>query len=71
MPEDVASAIEQMCIRIQTIESSRELSNRGERSSLGTESQPIQDAIDRVLFRCFGLTDDDGSYIENRLKEML
>jgi len=35
------------------------------------ESQPIQDAIDAVLFRCYGLSEDDAGYVEARLKEML
>ena len=38
---------------------------------LARESQPIQDAIDAVLFRCYGLSDDDAQYIEKRLREML
>jgi len=41
------------------------------RSSLSPESQPIQDAIDAVLFKCYGLSDDDAEYIKERLKEML
>ena len=32
---------------------------------------PIQDAIDAVLFRCYGLTEDDGRYIARRLGEMV
>jgi len=42
-----------------------------ESSHLDPESQPIQDAIDAVLFRCYGLPDDDAQYIEQRLTEML
>ena len=68
---DVVEAISEMSRRIQKIEARRVLKNRSERSSLAPESQPIQDAIDKVLFRCYGLSDDDAQYIENRLKEML
>lgn len=35
------------------------------------ESQPIQDTIDAVLFRCYGLLDDDAACIRQRLGEML
>ena len=71
LPEEVALAIERMSSRVRSIESSRTLRSRGERSHLASESQPIQDAIDRVLFRCYGLSDDDAQYIETRLTEML
>ncbi|MEI9476158.1 MAG: hypothetical protein WCO26_06250 [Deltaproteobacteria bacterium] len=45
--------------------------NRSERSHLAPESQSIQDAIDAVLFKCYGLSDDDARYISKRLEEML
>jgi hypothetical protein len=45
--------------------------SRSERSRLAPESQPIQDAIDAVLFRCYGLSEDDARYVEARLTEML
>jgi hypothetical protein len=60
-----------MSRRIQGIEAKRVLKNRSERSRLAPESQPIQDAIDGVLFRCYGLTEDEGRYITRRLGEML
>ena len=71
LPEEVALAIEQMSSRVRSIESSRTLRSRAERSHLAPESQPIQDTIDRVLFRCYGLSDDDAQYIGKRLTEML
>ena len=71
MPKDVGDAIAEMCRRIQETEARRVLKNRSERSRLAPESQPIQDAIDKVLFRCYGLSDDDVQYIDNRLKKML
>jgi hypothetical protein len=45
--------------------------NLSERSNLSPESQPIQDAIDAVLFKCYGLSDEDAEYVKRRLKEML
>jgi len=60
-----------MSRKIQEIEARRILKNRSERSHLAPESQPIQDAIDAVLFRCYGLTEDEGRYITRRLREML
>ena len=71
LPAGVASAIEHMARNVRQVESSRKMNSRAERSHLAPESQPIQDAIDRVLFRCFGLSDEDGQYIEKRLTEML
>lgn len=56
---------------IQKIEAKRLLKSRSERSRLSPESQPIQDAIDAVLYRCYGLSNDDAKYIHERLKEML
>ena len=67
----VAEALIMMCRRIHTIETNRTLQHRSERSSLAPESQPIQDTIDRVLFRCYGLSDEEARYVEQRLEEML
>ena len=67
----VAESLAKMSMHIQKIESERVLSARSERSRLAPESQPIQDAIDRVLFHCYGLSEDDAQYIEKRLTEML
>ncbi len=71
LPGPVAAALAKMCRQIQRIEASRTLKNRSERSHLAPESQPIQDVIDRVLFRCYGLSNDDARYVEERLREML
>jgi type I restriction-modification system DNA methylase subunit len=71
LPSSVANTIAEMSHRIQKIEEKRLLKNRSERSRLAPESQPIQDAIDGVLFRCYGLSDDEARYIGSRLKEML
>ena len=71
MPADVAGAAAAMSRRIQEIEAERVLASRSDRSHLAAEAQPIQDTIDAVLFRCYGLSDDEGDYIKRRLKEML
>ena len=71
LPRDVALAIEHMSLHLRTIESKRMLSGRAERSRLASESQPIQDAINRVLFHSYGLSEDDAQYVEKRLTEML
>jgi len=57
--------------RIRGIEASRTPPRGGERSRLAPESQPIQDAIDAVLFRCYGLSEDDAGYVDSHLEEML
>ena len=71
MPPTVVDAVIAMSRAIQEIEAKRVLKNRSERSHLAPESQVIQDVIDSVLFRCYGLSEDDAAYIEQRLKEML
>lgn len=71
MPKDVAEAIIAMSQRIQETEAKRMLKNRAERAHLAPESQPIQEAIDASLFRCYGLSQDDAQYVEQRLTEML
>ena len=71
LPREVALVVEHMSLHLRNIESNRILSGRTERSRLASESQPIQDAIDRVLFHCYGISEDDAQYIEQRLAEML
>src|SRR3989338_7340013 len=71
LPKSVAEALAEMSRWIQEIEAKRVLKNRSERSRLAPESQPIQDAIDAVLFRCYGLSEEEARYIEKRLDEML
>lgn len=56
---------------MQEIEVTCVLKSRPEHSRLASESQPVQDAIDAVLSRCYGLSDNDAHYIEKRLGEML
>jgi len=71
VPKPVQESLVEMCRQIQKIETARVLKNRSERSQLAPESQPIQDAIDKVLFRCYGLSDEEAGYINKRLEEML
>ena len=71
VPRSVAESLAMMSMEVQKIESERILSARSERSRLASESQPIQDALDRVLFHCYGLSEDDAQYIKKRLTEML
>ena len=56
---------------MQEIEARCVLKSRSEHSRLASKSQPVQDAIDAVLFRCYDLSDNDAHYIEKRLGEML
>ncbi len=71
MTSSVVEALIAMCRRIQEIEEKRILKNRTERSHLDPASQPIQDAIDAVLFKFYGLSKKEAQYINQRLKEML
>jgi hypothetical protein len=71
MPKPIQDALIEISRQIQQIEAARVLKNRSERSQLAPESQPIQDVIDRVLFRCYGLSDEEAGYVVKRLGEML
>ena len=70
MPTSVVDAIAMLSRAIQTTESNRVLKRRSDRSQLATECQHIQGVIDRVIFRCFGLSDEEGAYVETRLDQM-
>jgi AAA15 family ATPase/GTPase len=67
----LADALGEMSRHVQRIEAKRFLKSRSEHSHLAPQSQLVQDAIDAILFRCYGLSDDDAKYISRRLKEML
>jgi hypothetical protein len=71
LPQNVASAIGAMSRCIQSIESNRLLRSRSDRSHLAPESQEIQEAIDMVVFRSYGLTEADALYVVARLQDML
>ena len=57
--------------RIRAIEAHRGNITRAQRSALAEQAQPLQDLIDYVLFRLYGLTDDDAAALEERLVQML
>ena len=71
MSQWVSVVLCELCWHIRKIEGARVLRNRQERSRLDPQSQPIQDVIDSVLFKCYGLSEEDGEYIRTRLGEML
>ena len=71
MLRSVSESLTGLCRRIQVIEARRTLKSRSERSRLSPESQLFQDIIDKVLFRCYGLRDEDAQHIRERLADML
>jgi hypothetical protein len=71
MPRVALASISTLSRRIQEIETRRVLASRADRSSLAPESALIQETIDAVLFRCFGLSNEEGEYVNHRLLEML
>jgi len=71
LPAWVMQQVANLSRKFQKIEWLRVLKARSERSHLAPDSQHIQDAIDRVLFHYFGLSVQDATYINTRLREML
>ncbi len=67
----VAAGIVALSRRLQEIEGRRILKNRFERARLALESQPFQDAVDAIWFKCYGLSEDDAEFVRGRLAEML
>ncbi len=67
----VIEALVHIVRRISSIEAARGDIVRTERSSLAPEAQPLQDLLDRMLYRIAGLTDDDIAGLEERLVRML
>lgn len=57
--------------RIIAIESKRGDIARTERSSLDPKAQPLQDLLDRIIFRMAGLSDAESKSLEERLAKML
>lgn len=45
--------------------------DRSERSALATAAQPLQDLLDRIIYRIAGLTDAEAKGLEERLSNML
>ncbi len=71
MPRFVKEALVLLCRNIEAVEAKRHLKTRSDRSRLAPESQAFQDAIDAILFRCYGLSENDQKFVEARLKVML
>jgi hypothetical protein len=71
IPSGVAEVLATLSRYIQQIETERNLRSRSERAHLSPESQPVQNVIDEVLFRCYGLSPEEGEYITQRLTVML
>jgi hypothetical protein len=57
--------------KIAAIEAARGTITRRERSRLNPKAQPYQNLIDRLLYRCAGLTNAEAAGLEQRLAEML
>ena len=57
--------------RIIDIESTRGEIARTDRSALDPKAQPLQDLLDRMLYRMAGLTDEEAGGLEERLARML
>lgn len=57
--------------RIRLIEVNRGDITRAQRSALAEQAQPLQEVIDHILFRLYGLTDDESAALEERLVHML
>jgi hypothetical protein len=71
MLDSVVKRVEELSGSIQRIESDRKMLRRSDRSHLDPQSQPLQDEIDGIFYACFGLSDDEASYIRMRQQEML
>jgi hypothetical protein len=57
--------------RISDIERKRGDIARAERSALDPKARPLQDLLDKMLYRMAGLTDDEAAGLEERLAKML
>jgi len=71
LPKCVYEVLLGLCARIEVIEGQRVLTKRSDRSHLSPESESIQQVIDAVLFRYYGLSEEEGTFVEGRLGVML
>ncbi len=71
MNSSVTRALSGLCRYIQDVEGRRIMRSRSERAFLTQDSQDVQDVIDAVLCRCYGLDENEATYIYTRLREML
>lgn len=70
-PQTVVRCMVRLVERIIEIEANRGEISRSDRSALALRAQPLQDLLDRILFRMAGLTDDEAQGLEQRLSRML
>jgi hypothetical protein len=70
-PATVMACLVRLVDEIGKMESSRGDIARTERSALAPQAQPVQDLIDRILYRMAGLTDAEAQGLEKRLEGML
>ena len=67
----VSACMSHVVQRISDIEENRGDIARSDRSALAPEAQPLQDLLDRIIYRMAGLTDDESRGLEERLARML
>ena len=67
----VSTCMSHVVQRITDIEENRGHIARSDRSALAPEAQPLQDLLDRIIYRMAGLTDDEVRGLEERLARML
>jgi hypothetical protein len=70
-PLAVQDVLVELVRRIIAIEHARGEIARTQRSALAPAAQPLQDLIDRLLYRMAGLTPDEAAGLEHRLARML
>jgi hypothetical protein len=70
-PASVMVCLVPLVERISRIEAERGDIARTERLALAPEARPLQDLIDRMLYRMAGLTDEEAAGLEDRLSRML
>ncbi len=71
LPSDFVVLIDTLVRRIESAEKKRGEISRRDRADLSPRAEAYQDAIDRLLFRAFGLSDSDLAHVSSRLDEML
>jgi hypothetical protein len=70
-PSSVMTAMASLVERIMAIEHGRGEIARTARSALAPAAQPLQDLLDRIIFRMAGLSDDEAVWLQQRLQRML
>jgi hypothetical protein len=70
-PSVVMDCMVHLVERISDIEGKRGDIARAKRSALDPKAQPLQDLLDKMLYRMAGLTDDEAAGLEERLVKML